>query len=76
MTTIKGAPFDWYAVTEYLPPTGEVVRVHQLVNFAVMTESGWMAVDSCGNRRPLLWQPEYWRRDYYPALPAEKGKTP
>jgi hypothetical protein len=66
------APFEWHDAKAYLPPVGEIVRVYQLSGWAKFTGDKWVAVDSSGNHRSLLWMPEYWRKEYYPNNPTEQ----
>lgn len=63
------APYDWHKASEFMPPIGEIVRIHQLTCWAVWTGQKWLVPDTCGNRLPLAWIPEYWRREYVPTDP-------
>ena len=67
---IAPAPYEWHDASKFLPNEGEIVRVHQLYGWAEHRGGKWVYVDQCGNRSSLDWQPEFWRREYYPVEPA------
>ena len=69
------SPYDWHDASKYLPDEGEFVRAYQLWGWATRYKGGWAAVDECGNKGPLLWSPEFWRREYRPQPPVAPKET-
>jgi len=65
------APYEWHDAARYTPPHGEIVFVYQLSCWATFRDK-WYAVDHCGNRGVLAWQPEFWRRLYAPVDPPSR----
>lgn len=64
------APYDWHDAKRFLPQEGEIVIVHQLCGFAKFLSGKWVFVDECGNTAYLAWEPELWRRQYFPSDPV------
>lgn len=62
----------WISVKEALPDAHEVVRVHQLCwPWACYVGGRWFAIDYCGNKSYIAWQPEYWGREIHVLLPDQ-----
>jgi len=65
------APYDWHDAMKFKPIDGEIVVVRNLwPGWARCTNGVWTALDECGNRHPLQWTPEFWRRQYFPEEPT------
>jgi len=69
------SPYDWHDASKYLPKEGEFVRVYQLWGWVTRYKGGWAAVDECGNKCPLIWEPKFWRREYQPQPPVAPKET-